>query len=64
MDIMKEFKQTVVKLPFSMDTDALINTIENEVKQYWDGGWIFLKAEPDKLFESVCIYFEREVYVE
>jgi len=64
MKTMKELYQTVVKLPYSINAEQVVFQIEQEVKKYWNQGWIFVKAETDGLMESVCIYFEREVFVE
>ena len=61
---MKELKQSIVALPRDEKPDGVITAIESEVKKFWDEGWVFLNAEPDRLFESVCLYFEREVAVE
>jgi hypothetical protein len=61
---MKELKQSIVFLPRNKKPEKIIAAIESEVKKYWDIGWAFVNAEPDKLFETVCLYFEREVPVE
>ena len=61
---MRELRQSIVNLPFSLDAEKVVEEIEKEVRKYWNEGWVFVKAEPDGILESVCIYFEREVYVE
>lgn len=38
--------------------------IENEVEKWWNQGWVFLKADTDRLMESVCLYFERPILIE
>jgi len=60
---MKEIDYSVVKLSYDKDPTAMVDIIEKEVKKKWDKGWVFVKAEPDALFESVRIYFERKIYV-
>lgn len=42
----------------------MADTIEREVEKWWDKGWVFLRADTDKLMESVCLYFERTVIIE
>ncbi|MBF0432379.1 MAG: hypothetical protein HQK83_13925 [Fibrobacteria bacterium] len=61
---MKELKQSVINLPLQVRPEKIVDHIEKEVKKHWDQGWLFVKAEPDKLLESVCIYFEREVIID
>ena len=61
---MKEFYQTVIELPLSAKPEKILDVIENEVRKYWDEGWVFVRAEPDGLLESVRVFFEREVHVE
>ncbi|MFC1585041.1 hypothetical protein ACFL5V_05805 [Fibrobacterota bacterium] len=61
---MKESRQSLISLSYPMNSQETITMIEGEVKKFWDDGWVFVKAEPDKLLESVCLYFEREIHVE
>ncbi len=58
---MKELSQTVVSMSLYSSPTKILNQIEKEVKVHWDKGWIFIKAEPDKLLESVRLYFERTI---
>jgi len=60
---MKEIDHSIVPLSYDLDPINVVDIIEKEVKKKWDQGWIFVKAEPDLLFESIRIYFERNVYV-
>jgi len=61
---MKELCQSILDMPYTLNASKMVEQIEREVKKYWDEGWVFVKAEPDMLFESICIYFEREVVVD
>jgi len=60
---MKELDHTIVPLSYNLDPSKVVDVIEKEVKKKWDDGWVFVKAEPDALFESIRIYFERNLYV-
>lgn len=60
---MKELRQSVVQVAHPLDQTRVLDEIEAEVKKYWEEGWVFVRAEPDRLLSSVCIFFEREVHV-
>ena len=60
---MKEINYSIVPLSYDLKPDLVVEVIEKEVKKKWDEGWVFVKAEPDRLFESIRIYFERNIYV-
>ena len=60
---MKEIDYSIVPLTYDLNPEKVVAVIEKEVKEKWDKGWLFVKAEPDSLFESIRIYFERNVYV-
>jgi hypothetical protein len=61
---MRQLKQSILKLPNSLDAGQTLKQVEAEVNKYWEQGWVFVKAEPDSVFESVCLYFEREIHAE
>ena len=60
---MKEVDYSIIPLAYDLKPEKVVDVIEKEVKKKWDEGWLFIKAEPDKLFESIRIHFERNVYV-
>ena len=61
---MKEVDYSVIPINREFKPENIVDVIEKEVKKKWDEGWVFISAEPDKLFESVRISFERNLYVE
>ncbi len=56
---MKERREFILSLSPDWEPEATAEAIQSEVEKWWNEGWVFLKAEPDRLFESVCLYFER-----
>jgi hypothetical protein len=61
---MKERRESLIPIPPDWNPETMARTIEIETRKWWDEGWIFLRAETDKLMESVCLYFERPVLLE
>ena len=61
---MKERRASLVPIPPDWKPEAMARVIEREAEKWWGEGWIFLRAETDRLMESVCLYFEREVVLD
>ena len=61
---MKERRESLIPIPADWKPEALAPILEREVEKWWNEGWVFLRAETDKLMESVCLYFERTVVLE
>jgi hypothetical protein len=61
---MKERREILIPIPADWKPEKMADTIEREVEKLWDEGWVFLRAETDRLMESVCLYFERPVVLE
>ncbi|HLP40156.1 MAG TPA: hypothetical protein VK465_01505 [Fibrobacteria bacterium] len=61
---MKERRESLISIPPDWDPAAMADLIEREAVRWWDEGWVFLRAEADALLESVCLYFERTVFLE
>ncbi len=56
---MKEKRESIIPLPPNWDPEKTAEIVQAEVEKWWNEGWVLLTAEPDRLFESVCLYFER-----
>lgn len=61
---MKERRESLIPIPPDWKPEAMARIIENEVEKWWNEGWVFLKADTDRLLESVCLYFERPILAE
>ena len=61
---MKERRESLIPIAHDWKPEAMAGIIEREVEKWWDQGWVFLRADTDKLMESVCLYFERTVVLE
>lgn len=61
---MKERRESLIPIAPDWKPEAMARIIEREAEKWWDEGWVFLRAETDKLMESVCLYFERTVVLE
>ncbi|MEO6094636.1 MAG: hypothetical protein ABIW76_02805 [Fibrobacteria bacterium] len=61
---MKERRESLIPIPPDWKPEAMARVIEREVEKWWDEGWVFLRADTDKLMESVCLYFERRIILE
>lgn len=58
---MKERRESLLPIPYGWKPETLAREIEAEAEKWWNEGWVFARAETDRLLESVCLYFEREV---
>jgi hypothetical protein len=61
---MKERRESLIPIPPDWKPEIMARVIEREVEKWWDEGWVFLRADTDKLMESVCLYFERRLVLE
>lgn len=61
---MKERRESLIPIPTDWKPELMAKVIEMEVEKWWDEGWVFLRADTDKLLESVCLFFERRVFLE
>jgi hypothetical protein len=61
---MKERRESLIPIPPDWKPEIMARVIEREVEKWWDEGWVFLRADTDKLMESVCLYFERRIVLE
>jgi hypothetical protein len=61
---MKERRESLIPIPPDWKPEIMARVIEREVEKWWDEGWVFLRADTDKLMESVCLYFERRIILE
>jgi hypothetical protein len=60
----KERRESLIPIPPDWKPEAMAKVIEREVEKWWDQGWVFLRADTDKLMESVCLYFERKILLD
>lgn len=61
---MKERRESLISIPPDWKPEAMARVIEREVEKWWDQGWVFIRADTDKLMESVCLFFERRIVLE
>ena len=61
---MKERGESLIQIPADWKPEVMARVIEIEVEKWWDEGWVFVKADTGKLLESVCLFFERKVFIE
>ena len=61
---MKERRESLIPIPPDWKPEVMARVIEREVEKWWDQGWVFLRADTDKLMESVCLFFERPVILD
>jgi hypothetical protein len=61
---MKERRESLIPIPPDWKPEAMARVIEREVEKWWDQGWVFVRADTDKLMESVCLFFERRIVME
>lgn len=61
---MKERRESLIPISSDWKPEAMARIIEREVEKWWDQGWVFLRADTDRLMESVCLYFERTIVME
>lgn len=61
---MKEIRESLISIPPNWQPEIMAKVIELEVEKWWNQGWVFTRADTDKLLESVCLFFERQVFVE
>ena len=57
---MRETRESLIPLPYDWKPGKIAVIIEQEAEKWWDQGWVFVRAETDRLMESVCLFFERE----
>jgi hypothetical protein len=61
---MKERRESLIPIPPDWKPEAMARIIEREAEKWWDEGWVFLRADTDRLMESVCLFFERQVVLD
>jgi hypothetical protein len=61
---MKERRESLIPIPPDWNPETLALVIEREVEKWWNQGWVFLRADTDRLMESVCLFFERPLILD
>ncbi len=61
---MKEYHDCLLPLEHEWEPALMAAKIEREVEILWNDGWVFVEAKPDKLLESICLHFERLIFLE